>query len=101
MIRENFQNQFSKFELNDTTIYNLPGTNQVTHTDLKRLAKGKLGAQFWAVYADCQTQGKDAVRVHLEQLENMQRLFKRYPDVFKQAGTAAGITNICQKNFIF
>ena len=90
MIRENFKNQFSKFELNNTMIYNLNGTGNVTHTDLERLKQGGLGGQFWAVYASCSIQGTDAVRVHLEQLENMQRLFRRYPDVFKFAPTANG-----------
>ena len=90
MIRENFRNQFSKFDLNDTTKYNLNGTSNVTHTDLERLKKGRLGGQFWAVYASCSIQGKDAVRVHLEQLENMLRLFKRYPDVFKFAPNSTG-----------
>jgi hypothetical protein len=51
---------------------------------------GKLGGQFWAVYADCSTQGKDAVRVHLEQLDGLLRLFRRYPNVFQQVKTSKG-----------
>jgi hypothetical protein len=49
-----------------------------------------LGGQFWAIYGDCGTQGKDAVRFHLDQLDNMLRLFRRYPDVFQLALTAKG-----------
>ena len=50
MIRVNFKNRFSEFDLNDLKNNpNLNGTNGVTHTDIKRLQEGRLGGQFWAV----------------------------------------------------
>ena len=55
MIRENFKNQFSKFNFTDMTQFReqLLGTNGVTHTDINRLKKGKIGAQFWTAYGSC------------------------------------------------
>jgi len=88
VIRKGFRNQFSLFDLEDLTKYNL----NFTHTDIKRMKQGKLGGQFWAVYADCSTQGKDAVRVHLEQLDGLLRLFRRYPEVFQQVKTSQDVT---------
>lgn len=64
-LRNNFKNQLNYFDLDDVKIYqansSLAGTNNVTHTDLKRIEQGKLGAQFWAVYGGCDALGKDAL----------------------------------------
>ena len=53
MIRENFKNKLDTFDLEDMKVYlpsgSLNNTGNVTHTDLKRLAEGRLGGQFWAV----------------------------------------------------
>ena len=92
MIRENFRNQLEKFDLEDMTKYNLAFTENVTHTDFKRLREGKLGGQFWAVYADCKSTGKDATRIHLEQIDVIKRIIKKYPENFQFVTTAAGIT---------
>ncbi|KAL3831964.1 hypothetical protein ACJMK2_023652 [Sinanodonta woodiana] len=63
----------------------------VTHTDIPRLRKGKLGAQFWACYVDCTSQYKDAVRKSLNQLDTIKKFVHRYPDVFQFVTTAQGI----------
>lgn len=51
MIRSNFQNRLSLFDLNDLTKIRdrLNGTKGITHTDIKRIREGKLSGQFWAV----------------------------------------------------
>ncbi|CAK9810915.1 Dipeptidase 1 [Anthophora quadrimaculata] len=50
------------------------------YTDLPRLRKGKLGAQFWAAYVDCSSQYKDAVQLTLRQIDVIKRLVAKYPD---------------------
>ncbi|XP_064610834.1 dipeptidase 1-like [Liolophura sinensis] len=62
-----------------------------SHTDLPRLQAGMLGAQFWACYVPCSSQGKDAVRMSLDQLDIIKRFVRKYPDKFQWTTTAQGI----------
>ncbi|CAH0551698.1 unnamed protein product [Brassicogethes aeneus] len=59
-------------------------------TDLPRLKKGKLGAQFWAAYVDC-TKSKDPVLDTLEQIDVIKRMVRKYPNDLKFTTTADGI----------
>lgn len=63
----------------------------LSHTDIPRLRKGKLGAQFWACYVPCDSQYKDAVKLSLEQLDVIKKYVTRYPDTFQYVTTAQGI----------
>jgi membrane dipeptidase len=54
-------------------------------TDLPRLRRGGVGAQFWSVYAPCEQQGADAVTYTLEQIDFVHRLIARYPDALSYA----------------
>lgn len=63
----------------------------LSHTDIPRLRKGKLGAQFWACYVPCDSQYKDAVRLSLEQVDVIKKFVTRYPDTFQWVTTAQGI----------
>uniref|UniRef100_A0A1I8Q763 Dipeptidase n=1 Tax=Stomoxys calcitrans TaxID=35570 RepID=A0A1I8Q763_STOCA len=49
-----------------------------SHTDLTRLKKGKISAQFWAAYVPCEAQHRDAVQLTLEQIDVIKRLTDRY-----------------------
>ncbi|XP_065168909.1 dipeptidase 1-like isoform X3 [Atheta coriaria] len=49
------------------------------YTDLPKLRKGKVGAQFWVAYVACNTQYRDAVSKTLEQIDVIKRLVKKYP----------------------
>jgi membrane dipeptidase len=80
-IRSLYKNQFGQFNLT-LDLANL------THTDLLRVRAGKLGGQFWAIYAPCATDGKDAFRYHLEQVELMRRVIDKYPQHLQFATTA-------------
>ena len=40
-----------------------------THTDLPRLAAGRVGAQFWSVYVPASLAGDGAVTAVLEQID--------------------------------
>ncbi len=65
------------------------------HTDIPRLRQGNIGAQFWSVYVPADTAKKGtALQQTLEQIELVQEMLRRYPDVFEQARTAADIERI-------
>ena len=60
-----------------------------THTDLPRLAKGGVGAQFWSVYVPAELQGDAAVVTTIEQVDLVRQLAQRYPTAMELALTAA------------
>jgi len=65
------------------------------HTDIPRLKQGNVGAQFWSVYVPADTAKKGtALQQTLEQIELVQEMLRRYPDVFEQANTAADVERI-------
>lgn len=59
-------------------------------TDIPRLRRGGLGAQFWSVYVPSDMQGKEAVRATLEQIDIVHRMTRRWPETFELALTADG-----------
>jgi membrane dipeptidase len=66
------------------------------HTDIPRLRRGGLGAQFWSVYVPIDNYGGragDAARV-LTQMDVVRRLVERYPDDLELAYTAADVRRI-------
>jgi membrane dipeptidase len=58
------------------------------HTDLHRLRKGCVGAQFWSVYVRSDLAGDEAVSATLEQIDVVNRLIVRYPGDLVRALTA-------------
>src|SRR6516162_10574174 len=65
------------------------------HTDIPRLRKGGMGAQFWSAFVPAETR-KDgtAVRMTLEQIDVIYRFVRRYPDTFAMARSAGDIVRI-------
>lgn len=61
----------------DVAAYDLNGTVS-GHTDLKRLEKGGVGAQFWSVYIPGEI-GTGYARTQLEQIDIARRVIERYP----------------------
>lgn len=45
-----------------------------SQTDIPRLKRGLLGAQFWSAYVPCKAQHLDAVQITLEQIDVVKRL---------------------------
>src|SRR5687767_11951098 len=65
------------------------------HTDIPRLRQGNVGAQFWSVYVPAETAKKGtALQDTLEQIELVNEMIAKYPDVFEQARTVADIERI-------
>jgi membrane dipeptidase len=61
------------------------------HTDLDRLRRGMIGAQFWSVYTPGDWRDSGYARVQLEQIDIARRIIAKYPDRFALALTANDI----------
>jgi membrane dipeptidase len=86
-------NEFRKIDLNKS----IPDF----HTDIPRLVKGGVGAQFWSAYVPAETRKKGtAVRDTLEQIDVIRRMVRAYPDTFEMAFTADDIVRIRKKGKI-
>ena len=68
----------------NVTAYDLRG-NVPGHTDIGRLRRGMVGAQFWSVYTPSSSVEEGAARVQLEQIDIAKQIFDRYPDAFQEA----------------
>jgi membrane dipeptidase len=65
------------------------------HTDIPRLRKGGVGAQFWSAFVPAETRKEGtAVRMTLEQIDVIHRFVRRYPDTFEMAYSADDIVRI-------
>ncbi|CAK8685010.1 unnamed protein product [Clavelina lepadiformis] len=85
--RDNLQNVINNISLWDDLTEVYPDS----HTDIPRLKKGKVGAQFWACFVHCNSAHKDAVRQGLEQMDMIRRFIEAYSDTFQFATTAKDI----------
>jgi membrane dipeptidase len=65
-----------------------------THTDIARLRRGGVGAQFWSVYVPGSLAGDAAVTATLEQIDLVHRLIDHYSDSLELALTADDVKRI-------
>lgn len=65
------------------------------NTDIPRLRKGNVGAQFWSVYVPVELgkQGQ-ALQTTIEQIELVRAIVAKYPETFELALTAADVDRI-------
>lgn len=63
-------------------------------TDIPRLRRGHVGAQFWSVWIPASTTGPEAVQMTLEQIDIVHTMVAKYPQAFEMAGTADDIARI-------
>ena len=61
------------------------------HTDLERLKKGMVGAQFWSIYIPGEIKDSGYARVQLEQFDIARRIIAKYPERFQWALTADAV----------
>jgi membrane dipeptidase len=88
--RKRAKNQFDKIDLRgDTSKLDPP-----LHTDIPRLRRGGVGAQFWSVYVPVEITGAEAVQAVMEQIDDVHRLAERYPETFEVARTADDVARI-------
>jgi membrane dipeptidase len=70
------------------------GAQPATMTDIPRMRKGGVGAQFWSVYVPASMAGQTAVTATLEEIDIVHRMIARYPETFELALTAADVERI-------
>jgi membrane dipeptidase len=71
------------------------------HTDIERLRRGGVDAQFWAAYAPVETAKRgEAAQYTLEQIDLIRRMIDRYPETFELATSADDITRIVSQGKI-
>ncbi len=88
-LRDRFANQIDGFDFADTsTTGGSDADGRAMHTDLARLAEGKVGAQFWSVYVPSNPDEAEAVQQVIEQIDVTKRLIARYPQALRYAETA-------------
>jgi membrane dipeptidase len=63
-------------------------------TDIARLRKGMVGAQFWSVYIPYEAVDSGAARVQLEEIDIAKQLIAAYPDVFEEALSSSDVNRI-------
>lgn len=79
-LRERRKDVIAGFDFRDTTgTADAANDVKAMHTDLARLRKGHVGAQFWSVYVSTDLTDQQAVQATLEQIDVMKRLIARYP----------------------
>ncbi len=91
-LRERRRDVIAGFDFNDTTHEpdGKDGTSAM-QTDLPRLAKGHIGAEFWSVYVSADQPEPQAAVATIEQIDVMKRLIARYPDRLQLALTSADV----------
>jgi len=78
----------------DPAKLDIRGARTDTMTDIPRLRRGGVGAQFWSVYVPASFAGQQAVTATLEQIDIVYQMVARYPDVFEIARTADDVERI-------
>jgi membrane dipeptidase len=91
-LRARYHNMIGDFDFEDTTdTASDPVIGRMMHTDLQRLRKGHIGAQFWSVFVSTDMQGAAAVQAVLEQIDVTKRLIARYPAKLQLALTSSDV----------
>jgi len=89
-LRDRRLNVLGDFDFRDTTGTADPAKDLIAmQTDLQRLRKGMVGAQFWSVYVSANLPEPQAVQATLEQIDVMKRLVARYPAAMQLCVDAA------------
>ena len=85
-MRQKASSSFDKVDISKPTEF---------HTDIPRLRKGGVKAQFWSVYVPASTDFTgNALIQTLEQIRLVKEMCRRYPDDFAMADTADDILRI-------
>lgn len=97
-LRERRKDILQGFDFRDTTGIAEPPKDGASEgvpamqTDLTRLHKGHVGAQFWSVFVESSLSEPQAVQATLEQIDVMKRLIVRYPQDLQFAESADDVT---------
>ena len=89
-LRDRTGNLLADFDFRDTRAL-VSESSGAMQTDLARLKRGHVGAQFWSVYVDYALPEPEAVRQTIEQIDTVKRLVARYPGEMQLATSAAEV----------
>ena len=64
------------------------------HVDLNLLHRGMVGGQFWSVYVPADQPEVDQVKATLDQIDIVNQIVNRYPEIFAFARTADDVRRI-------
>ena len=94
-IRERFGGDLAKVDLSTHTAgLPAPAGSLPLMTDIPRLRRGRVGAQFWSVFVPVEVKGPQAVQETLEQIDLVKAMCARYPHDLAMAYTAADIRRL-------
>jgi membrane dipeptidase len=94
-IRERFGGDLSKLDLSvNTAALPAPAGGMPLMTDIPRLRRGQVGAQFWSVFIPVEVKGALAVQMTLEQIDLVKAMCARYPQDLAMAYSAADIVRL-------
>lgn len=88
-IRDRRKGLIADFDFRDTTATADPASGKkAMHTDLARLRRGRVGAQFWSVWVPTSLTEQQAVQATVEQIDLTKRIVARYPADLQLATSA-------------
>jgi membrane dipeptidase len=85
LIREETGGDVAAFQLEEENDFD---------TDIPRLRRGLVGAQFWSVWIPGETAAADRKRIQLEQIDTARQIIDTHPETFELASTAEDIERI-------
>jgi membrane dipeptidase len=100
-IRERFGGDLAKVDLSaNTAALPAPAGSPPMMTDIPRLRRGRVGAQFWSVFIPVEVKGPQAVQETLEQIDLVKAMCARYPHDLAMAYSAADIIRLHRAHLI-
>jgi membrane dipeptidase len=100
-IRERFGGDLAKVDLAaNTAALPAPAGSLPLMTDIPRLRRGRVGAQFWSVFIPVEVKGPQAVQETLEQIDLVKAMCARYPHHLAMAYTAADVRRLHRAGLI-
>ena len=86
-LRARFDNMIGNFDFVDTLDTD-EGSRSAMHSDIVRLRRGKVGAQWWSVYVSASLPEPEAVQMTIEQIDVTKRLIAQNSDTLQLALTS-------------
>ena len=89
-INKYLDDDLSRLHLEDLTLEDPWKSSMWSHTDIKRLREGRVGAQFWVSFIFCNGT-RNYTKYALDRIEVIHQFVDKYPDTFSWADSVAGI----------
>lgn len=94
-VRMRFHSKLSALDLSaNTATIPVPAGGVALMTDIPRLRRGHVGAQFWSVWVPAEMHGPIAVEATLEQIDIVRQMVARYPHDLEMAYSASDVRRI-------